>query len=337
ETFLPYNPHFEWRPFDYSNGAAVHLHHITSASGSQLFAPSAGAVRWLRLFSMIFGALTIWGTFLIGQVIFPQRPRLALLAAAFVAIHPTLLGISATLHNDILVTLLTTFSLLWMVCYLERDRFPQVASRWGLIGIGLLLSMAILTKLSGLILAPMMGATLLIAGLQTKRWRQIFWDGGIILLIVCLLAGWWYLRNLLTYRSPLPLSNVMQQIFPHVYRTEAYTFGLFRAEFLRQSYETFWGAFGYNHLLIPLEWTAQLWRILVIILFLGVAWLLWRQFVAAKKESITADRDQIIRRQLLLLGLTILLTFLSVAQLSISMRGAGQARYYLPALPPLAV
>ena len=78
------------------------------------------AVHLIRLFSLLLSAGTVFCTYRLASVLFPQRPSLALSAMAMNAFIPMFLFISASVNNDNLVVLLCSLTLLCLVRVLQR-------------------------------------------------------------------------------------------------------------------------------------------------------------------------------------------------------------------------
>ena len=167
------------------------------------------AVRVVRFFSVILGALTVYLTYWIAKSTAPDRPEIALGAAAVNAFLPMYIFISGAVNNDNLVITLSSASLLLMILIGTKD----LAGRrryFAHITLGCLIGLAALTKMSALGLAPLAIGTIFIsrwrANGRSLAWpalRQILWQGaGLLLLVIVpalLIAGWWYLRNINLY------------------------------------------------------------------------------------------------------------------------------------------
>lgn len=164
------------------------------------------AVRIVRLFSVLLGALTVWLTYLIAKEAAPQRADIALGAAAVNAFLPMFLFISGAVNNDNLAVPLASLGVLLLIRAVTR----KVGGwRYWLL-VGVVIGLAVLTKQGTFALLPLAWGTLFIA-----RWQQ--WQGAIVwrrmaralaeslayfawlLLPVLLIAGWWYWRNIQLY------------------------------------------------------------------------------------------------------------------------------------------
>jgi hypothetical protein len=108
------------------------------------------ATYLLRLVSLGLGAVTVLCTHALAQFLWPERPMLALGAAAFVAFNPQFLAVSAGVTNDNLLNALFGLVPVVMLRYIrDGAAWRQWALLGGLAGLGLL------TKQSGLLLLPL--------------------------------------------------------------------------------------------------------------------------------------------------------------------------------------
>ena len=321
EELLPYNPHFVWRVNERQDGVAVHLSPPNFwQSGSVL------ALRWLRLFSVLLGMVTLTAVYRTAALLFPAEDWLPAIATSLGLFNPTFFAISTTLHNDILVTAGFALSLWWMVAMLAQESRPS----WVQIGLaGGLAGGTLMAKLTGLALWPLFGLTLFFVAWQPapRRWWRVDWGwlltrGAGWLTTAVLLSGWWFIRNAQLYGSPLPVGDIMRQVFSHVYR-ESYTLTLILTELYNQLGQGFWGAFSYLHLTVPRE-ASQFWWGFTAVGLLGFVGWAWSQRGQIK---LTHWQGQ----AWLILLTTALLTFTALIYLGRSMSGAGQPRYLMPA------
>jgi 4-amino-4-deoxy-L-arabinose transferase-like glycosyltransferase len=194
--------------------------------------PTVRATILLRLCSLGLSIVTIICTYHIAHDIHPERPAFALGAAAFVALNPQFIFLSASVTNDPLLSAIFSLTLLLAL------RFMRTAANWGhWTALGALVGIGMLTKQSALLLLPLGG----LAILGQKRphsalpWKKILIDGftfGLAAFIVC---GGWYLLNMLNYDDPLGL----QVHFGSAVPLRSFGFRQIRAIF-----ETYWAGFG---------------------------------------------------------------------------------------------
>jgi hypothetical protein len=168
----------------------------------------------------------------------------AILATCLLAFNPTFVFISASVNNDSL-TWLTAVAALFVAVHLVRGpsqfiRHEIGGGRWDILAVGLLLGIAALAKVSALILTPIVGLALLAQAARTRNWRRFFVNGTIIVALVALISGWWYVRNLILYDELLALK--IHSLYTAT-RLEPYTLATFFSEW-PSFWLSFWGMFG---------------------------------------------------------------------------------------------
>jgi len=188
----------------------------------------------------LLGAVTVLSTYLLAREIFPQDKALALGAASINAFIPQFLFINGAVNNDGAVTAASSIVLLLVV------RLMKAEPNWKrYLGLGLVLGLAALTKLSGLGLVAVALAGLLMVAMKRRSPRVLIEGGAIILLSVLLIAGWWYLRNWSLYGDPTAL-NIHLAIMGT--RERPLTLSRFLYE-MRGFKTSFWALFGWFNVL----------------------------------------------------------------------------------------
>jgi hypothetical protein len=178
---------------------------IHSAREDLPWTSSVLAVHVARLVSLVFGALTVVGVYFVGRSV-TGRDDLALLSAALVAFTPQFVFVSASVNNDSLMAATAT----WVgVTSLRISSLePQTSNRREVVWLGILLGLGLLSKLGGLILAPLAGLALAIRWFRPRShlkfdiWNLIF-EVSIVFGIAAFVCGWWYARNVSLYGDPL--------------------------------------------------------------------------------------------------------------------------------------
>lgn len=206
------------------------------------------AVHLVRLFSVLLGAGTVWCIFHIALSVLPGRYDVALAASLLAATNAMFLFISGSVNNDNLIVFLCSAVILLLLRELESPR-----SFRRLTAIGALIGLAALSKASGLALLPLSILVLFVAACQRRdiRWeKRVMWFVGAVawvLLLVLLIAGWWYWRNWRLYRDPLGL-NVFVAIVGARYPKPTWLQLLREVPgFLR----AYWGVFGGMNVAMP--------------------------------------------------------------------------------------
>jgi hypothetical protein len=258
------------------------------------------AVRLIRLVSVLMGAGTVYLTWRIAQQVFPNRPGLALGAAAVNGFTPMFVFISGAVNNDNLAILLCSAALYLMV----RPGTPEVKDS---LLLGIVLGLAALTKTTALGLIPLALLASVVAGrkeLLAMGWRERFgWaleHGLALLLPVLIIAGWWYYRNVRLYGDWLGWNAFIevlgQRAHPASLRqlwSERWGFSL-----------SYWGLFGGVN--IPMaEWIYHLLNALVGIATAGMVIYLIQQARRLNRERQEPWWESAIRRlwPLVLLGI----------------------------------
>ncbi|MCS7061645.1 MAG: glycosyltransferase family 39 protein [Anaerolineae bacterium] len=161
----------------------------------------------IRLLGVLMGAVTVVCAWLLATELVgpnhPQRARIALLSASFVAFNPMFVFISASVNNDTLATMLSSIAL-WLGA---RGVMRGVTPAHALI-LGIVLGGAALTKSSALALVlaipPAVLASMWLRGRNERRPFSL--TAALLTLLriglpIALIAGWWYVRNQLLYND----------------------------------------------------------------------------------------------------------------------------------------
>jgi len=274
------------------------------------------AVHLARWFSLGLSAITLWLTHRLALKVFPARERLALLAAALVALNPMTLSINAAVNNDNLLMLLSTGALLMIVDFM-RPAVPRYASQAA--GLGLLLGLLALTKVSGLVLWPIAALGVGWGAWQTRDWRRFIFGGAIIAggaLVVC---GWWFWRNHALYGEWLGLDTMVAIAGP---RVPPITLGqLIRDEWVG-FWLSYWGIFG-PFTIRAGDWAYLFFNALTLWALAGGAWALFRL-------------RRWPRPEMLVLGLFCALTLVGVVRWTLQ-TFASQGRLMFGAVAPLSI
>jgi len=227
------------------------------------------AVHLVRLLSVGMSAAAVYLTHRIARWLLPDRPDLALGAAAVHAFTPMVVFISGAVNNDNLVVPLSSLALL-LILKTPDPRKPQ-----GLgveLFLGFVLGLAALTKSSSLALFPL--TALAVAVRVWRRYRRASLPRRIGLVVVHLslvilpalaVGGWWYLRNLRLYGD---LSGL--NVFTEILGTRGVPADL--AQLWRERYSFmagYWGNFGGLNVPMP-SWVYSLLNTIVVVAGLGL-------------------------------------------------------------------
>ncbi len=230
--------------------------------GAAVFRLTGGALLPLRLLSVALGALFIVLIYAIVRLIFPGRPELALGAAAFTAFLPMHVAQAASVNNDALAEVLLAALLLLPIRYVKLAMLgPRSPAAWDALAIGLLLGLALVTKVSAYVAVPVALAAPLIARYEQKRaatahrspltvHRSPFTAYLLILLPAAAIALPWYLRNAQVYGHLDILARswhdqvVIGQLTSAELLAQVGLAGVLE-RFLVWSHSSFWGVFGW--------------------------------------------------------------------------------------------
>lgn len=193
--------------------------------------PDSGLII-LRLFSVVCGTLTVWFTLLLVQRIESLNDLQRLTATALVAFLPTFVGVSSTINNDVLVTMISAACL--VMCFRSKWTLP------GALVIGLLFGAAVLTKLTALALAPVIIYQWWKQKNGTSRQYSALVMGGVG---AALGVGLLLARNVWMYDSLLVINPGVQAGWS--FSTAHLTWAL------RNLIWSFWLAFGRTYTLTP--------------------------------------------------------------------------------------
>lgn len=152
---------------------------------------TGGAVRGLRLLSVVFSCVALLAIYGFVRSAWPQQPRrTALLAVLIIVLSPQYVFLSGIISNDVLLTLLAALGL-WLFAW----GMQQSRGRWWLpYAAGVIGGAAALTKASGVAVVALLGGFMLVQALRARS-GQALRQMVIYGLLVVAMAGGWYLNN----------------------------------------------------------------------------------------------------------------------------------------------
>ncbi|MCS7178357.1 MAG: glycosyltransferase family 39 protein [Anaerolineae bacterium] len=299
---------------------------------------SGGALIPLRLFSVALGLLLLMVADRLVRDLFPDRPFLALATVILMALCPQHVAMTAAVNNDPLAELV-----LGLALWLAIRPHPRP---WTL---GAVVGLALLTKTTAYVALPVALVALGWRGTRqsaeergcsTKAVKSggsslpasYVVRAGPMLLAALLLAGPWLIRNITVYgwTDPLGLArhNAIVQGQPRTAEWLAqYGFSGLAARFLRTTFQSFWGQFGWMG--VPMHPPVYL-ALAFLSLLLGMGFLAW--VLDHRRPRLTVLQ----RRGAVLLLLSATLTGLSYLWYNLTFV-QHQGRYLFPALIPLAL
>ena len=286
------------------------------------------AIYIARLLSLLMGVLSVLFTYLLALAMFPAQRFLAASASAVVAFVPQFLFVSSAVSNDSTIVAMAALAL-WLMARLltAGDRLLHLRDA---VALGVACGLAALAKVSGLSLFAL-AALVIVWRLPSKlrienRKSEIFLHFLLFIFAFLVVAGWWYVRNLLLY-GELTGTAMMSQIF---YARQA---PLTLAELgvqLHEVWETFWVGFGWGNIRAnPMIYAGIVFFVALSI----IGWLLAiRNSIFKVQDSPSAIRDSRFAILFAWIGLMLatLVYWMETTQ-------APHGRLLFPALPALAV
>ena len=340
-----------------------------------IFALSGGSLLAMRLLSVLLGAGVVALAYVVGRAVFDGDIPAALAVAAFVAFVPQHLAILGSVNNDSLAELIIAAMLALLVVPWpeappqspplggKKESFPPVGGmneRRRLLALGLLLGVGFLTKGTVYIMAPVVGVFLLVRywprrpdrsaveSLDRQKASTADLSGLIrpllLVFIPALLLGllWWG-RNVAVYGGLDVIGKAAHDaVVVGQPRTAEWLalYGLVGTitRFLRTTFTSFWGQFGWMAAPLP----GRLVAALAAVTLAAVVGLVVATVVQAGEQGSRGagerrpDDEPFFTRHSLVLGLTFLLT-LSLHVFYNLTFVQHQGRYLFPALIPIAV
>ncbi len=242
--------------------ANFYLHNETE---QDFWSNSYLSFRIARLISVLMGAMTVCLAYKLGRQMAPQRPYVALLAAAFLAFNPQFVFMTASVNNDVLMALLGAAIVYGVAAAALRPTWPRFV--W----LGLLMGLALLTKFALLALWPLAIVAAILPAL-TPRYLVIGHRSAassfssaaphaariahhalhllLVLLLPFLISGWWYWRANALYGDPLAWAVHLQVKGSEVLRTAPFT-AADLLDFARIHFQSYWGWFGWLKIQLP--------------------------------------------------------------------------------------
>lgn len=297
------------------------------------------ALHLARLLSVALGAVTVWAAWRLGLEVFPGRPAIGLVAAAFLAGLPGFLFISGSANNDNAAGALGALAVLLCAAVIGRGlRWRRTAL------LGLVLGLGLLAKVGTLALWPL--AALAVGGAWWLARTAVHGPGasrGRVSLLAAashvaaayglglLLAAPWWLRNWRLYGDPFGWDLVRATV-----DQRAGPIGLAEALWLLKGFHpTFWGRFAAAGQVSLPPWAYALAVVFTVVVVAGAVRFLLHSPLTISHSPLTINHA--LPLHLTLLAAAPLLMFLSIYRYSAIALGTDQARLMWPALAAMAV
>jgi len=278
-----------------------------------------------RLVSTALGVLVVVAAYGIALELFPGLRWLAWGAAALTAFNPMFVFTSARVSNDAAVAALGSLVIWGAVRLAVRG-----LSRRGLVLLGAALGLAILSKLSGLVLAPAVALALLFDairkfGKRNSVMREFVVDTLVLFGTTALICGWWFGRNLFLYGEVMGTHAWLS----HTATVRPEPISFFEVIPQLQGLEmSYWAMFGWFNVPVA-PWMYRFWWILVRAGLLGLAFVLVDQWTGHRFS-------RPVQAGLLVLAFAFFLVFGSVWRFIMIVLGS-QGRYLGPVVAAISV
>ena len=200
--------------------------------------PPIQALYWLRLASVGFGLGTVWLAFLALEQLLDSARQAALATAGLVFV-PQFTSLSVSVSNDTLVTFLSALAVVLLLRFMRGEATVRAALTCGLV-----VGLAIVTKLNAIYLVPMTAGGMAFCCRRPRAVGAHLFACGIG---VALTSGWYFVRNWVTFGDPLGTAFKLRVIgSPQVQaQTHQWFDPYFVTVFPREVLSTFWARFGW--------------------------------------------------------------------------------------------
>jgi 4-amino-4-deoxy-L-arabinose transferase-like glycosyltransferase len=265
---LPQNACFTFDPHD-GGRANFYLHDVTEQN---LLSGDYLAFRVARLLSILQGVMSILLAFSIGRQLVPDDERVALLGAAILAFNPQFIFITASVNNDVLTAVLGSALVYLSMMAANRPAFSRF------IGLGIVMGLALLTKLAMLALWPLPFVAGILVAIKGRH-KLAVQAVSLLIFLPLLVAGWWYVRATRLYGDPLAWEVHLLAKGSEVLRLSPFTWadGL---DFVQFHFQSYWAWFGWLKIQAP-GWVYGLLAFGTILAMLGLLFVVsdWRQAI----------------------------------------------------------
>ncbi len=175
------------------------FYYLGAALGRALGHPGTETtVLAIRLLSATFGLAAVALAVLLVHRVDPRNPRRALLAGGLLLFLPVHIYMSAMLSEEILASSFTSAAVIGVALALMSPGNAQ-QERVRALGVGLAAGLAVLTKLSGVLVALAVAGAYALDGWRRRELAPALGRIALVLGAVALVGGWYYARNRIEY------------------------------------------------------------------------------------------------------------------------------------------
>lgn len=170
------------------------LYHIISAPFYLIFSwllSEEVSAKALRFIPVICGLLRVELIYRTGKAVLPENKEAQILATVIGAFMPMNIYHLAVLNNESLTSVFTALAVLLSIkVFLNAER--------NVIPLGVAMGLAILSKMSGVLLLPIVCFAVFLGFGRNEKWfKRAIISFALICAIVFAISGWHYLRNLM--------------------------------------------------------------------------------------------------------------------------------------------
>jgi 4-amino-4-deoxy-L-arabinose transferase-like glycosyltransferase len=223
----------------------------------------------LRLPSIVFGLLAICLTYVAARRVSSDRWT-PVVAAALVAGVPKFVFLSAVINNDNLSNFLGAACLAAALALLMAPLDTQRGRLLGAAGVGLLVGMLILTKVTNALIAPGLLVAVMLVGRDRRERLELV---AAFLATALVVSGWWFVQNQSRYGDPFAAraaKDHLKALFPPLFEIAGPVERIF-VQIPKGIYKSLWYESGYNQFSWRWFWYLPFWLGAAA----GVAGLLW--------------------------------------------------------------
>lgn len=274
----------------------------------------------VRALSLVLGALSILVVYATVRTLIPDRPRVAVGCAAFVAFLPMHLALSSSVGNDVVAELVFGLALLLMTRMLVNGEDTRSS-----VMLGLVLGAGLLAKSTCILLFPAaMIAYFILWRRGTSAPASAVMQLSLCLAVSLAVGGWWLVRNTMLYGDPLAM-GLFNEAFMHTARPEFFVverglgWGGYFLIVCAWTFAGFWGVFGHMEVFMP-AWV-----------YLTLAGISIPVVIASVPSALALRRDVLI-----VYGAVGLMVLASFVRFNLTYFQA-QGRYLYPGIIPIAL
>jgi 4-amino-4-deoxy-L-arabinose transferase-like glycosyltransferase len=288
------------------------------------------AAHLVRIFSSLLGLGTLLLIFKSARLIWPSDPTISLLALLLAAFLPQFLFVHSSISNDSLIIFFSSL-VLWQLLRM----WIKGIGFWGVLFLGITVGLAVLSKMSGLLLLAFSLLFIMVLILR-DTWnnpltavRRSLSYASIFIASFILISGWLFLRNWNLYGDPTATNEFIRLA------GGGKSFTLMEA--LRNSINLWPSAiavFGWMNVSPP-GWLYWIWGAVILMAVSGGVYQLIgnRKIASIQGPDLISDNNQLLA---LLLSLWLIMVYVGLVIFTLR-TPAAQGRLLFPALLPMVL